>query len=235
MSRLWGMFGKRENQGYERACPRDECEDVGRKDEGGYAAKKERRGEMGRMDSRKQTPYGVQLAAAQPWQEAGCADMRQPAECGTASAQATRREKPGKGGTKGAIHRERLGVGKRLDVKVKEGMRENARRRKEDGVNKKAERRRGFIARQTEHGVGRKLSDDLLPASAMRSTRNGVGGAAPARRWREECAFTERWGDVGGMKVSVLSWGSDGKPGESTARSKATLCAGKSEHESDPG
>ncbi|KAJ6565289.1 hypothetical protein DFH09DRAFT_1474774 [Mycena vulgaris] len=244
------------------------------------------------------------LAAAQPWQEAGCADVEQPAECGTASARftragvlngvtsylahvlswkhedvrmrkarkpereteegrknekrkgrrdegngintlseknkkeeygrveawATRRETPGKGGTKGAIYRERLGVGKRLDVKVKEGMRENARRRKEDGVNKKAERRRGFIARQTEHPAAAWAGNcpmifSTVPASAMRSTRNGVGGAAPARRWREECAFTERWGDVGGMKVSVLSWGSDGKPGESTARSKATLCA----------
>ncbi|KAJ6572701.1 hypothetical protein DFH09DRAFT_1460563 [Mycena vulgaris] len=155
------------------------------------------------------------LAAAQPWQEAGCADVEQPAECGTASARATRRETPGKGGTKGAIYRERLGVGKRLDVKVKEGMRENARRRKEDGVNKKAERRRGFIARQTEHPAAAWAGNcpmifSTVPASAMRSTRNGVG---------------ERWGDVGGMKVSVLSWGSDGKPGESTARSKATLCA----------
>jgi hypothetical protein len=47
------MCGKRENQGYERASPRDECEDVGRKDEGRCAARKERRDEMGRMDSRK--------------------------------------------------------------------------------------------------------------------------------------------------------------------------------------
>jgi hypothetical protein len=47
------MCSKRENQVYKRACPRDKCEDVGRKDEGGCAARKERRGEMGRMDSRK--------------------------------------------------------------------------------------------------------------------------------------------------------------------------------------
>jgi hypothetical protein len=57
---------------------------------------------------------------------------------------------PAKEEITGAIHRERLGVGKRLDVKVKEGMKENARRRKEGGVNKKAERKRGCIARQTE-------------------------------------------------------------------------------------
>jgi hypothetical protein len=62
-------------------------------------------------------------------------------------------KRPAKEEIKGAIHRERLGVGKRLDVKVKEGMKENARRRKEGGVNKKAERRRGCIARQTEQWV----------------------------------------------------------------------------------
>jgi hypothetical protein len=59
---------------------------------------------------------------------------------------------PAKEEIKGAIHRERLGVGKRLDVKVKEEMKDNARR-KEGGVNKKAERRRGCIARQTEQWV----------------------------------------------------------------------------------
>jgi hypothetical protein len=56
----------------------------------------------------------------------------------------------------------------------------------------------------------------------------------PAWQWRAECAFTERWGDVRGMKVSVRSWGEIGKPGESTARPKATLRVGRSEIESDP-
>ncbi|KAJ7797572.1 hypothetical protein B0H14DRAFT_2618800 [Mycena olivaceomarginata] len=80
-------------------------------------------------------------------------------------------KRPAKEEIKGAIHRERLGVGKSLDVKVKEGMKENAQRRKEGGVNKKAERRRGCIARQTEHpaaALGRKLSDDLLHCSCER-------------------------------------------------------------------
>lgn len=60
---------------------------------------------------------------------------------------------PAKEEIKGAIHRERLGAGIRLDGNVKERMRENARRRKEDDVNKKAERRRGCITRQTGQWV----------------------------------------------------------------------------------